>query len=228
MHFFLHHYNLEPRIFQIEPLPLVAWRFAPHNHADQADIDPQSLRLFHPRGLSATPLGRNRGIMAYFDAFISSLFRCDSDGRRVFVPFGKVVYLVSDLEAKGIERWVKIYHGVSFATIIAVQILVGWQWNLVVVPISLICYFALLYWLVGNLHVANLKTSELPRISRGEVMKNQAIATGKFTLWALLILGIFMTAVSVLAAFYKPILWFGAVFFGGCTVVFVIQLFKLK
>ena len=77
--------------------------------------------------------------MAYFDAFISSLFRCDSDGRRVFVPFGKVVYLVSDLEAKG-RALGKIYHGVSFATIIAVQILVGWQWNLVVVPISLICY----------------------------------------------------------------------------------------
>jgi len=36
---------------------MIAWRFAPHNHADQADIGPQSLRLFRPRGLSATPLG---------------------------------------------------------------------------------------------------------------------------------------------------------------------------
>ncbi|HPE71803.1 MAG TPA: RNA-directed DNA polymerase [Candidatus Competibacter sp.] len=35
----------------------VAWRFAPHNHADQADIGRQSLRLFRPRGLSAAPLG---------------------------------------------------------------------------------------------------------------------------------------------------------------------------
>ncbi len=32
-------------------------RFAPHNHADQADIGRQSLRLFRPRGLSAAPLG---------------------------------------------------------------------------------------------------------------------------------------------------------------------------
>ncbi len=37
--------------------PLVAWRYAPHNHADQADIGRQSLRLFRPRGLSAAPLG---------------------------------------------------------------------------------------------------------------------------------------------------------------------------
>jgi len=36
--------------------PLVAWRFAPHNHADQADIGRQRLRLFHPRGLSAASL----------------------------------------------------------------------------------------------------------------------------------------------------------------------------
>ena len=36
--------------------PLVAWRSAPHNHADQADIGRQSLRLFRPRGLSAAPL----------------------------------------------------------------------------------------------------------------------------------------------------------------------------
>ncbi len=37
--------------------PLVAWRLAPHNHADQADIGRQSLQLFRPRGLSAAPLG---------------------------------------------------------------------------------------------------------------------------------------------------------------------------
>ena len=37
--------------------PLVAWRFAPHNHADQADIGRQSFRFFRPRGLSAAPLG---------------------------------------------------------------------------------------------------------------------------------------------------------------------------
>ena len=36
---------------------LVAWRFAPHNHADQADIGRQRLRRFRPRGLSAAPLG---------------------------------------------------------------------------------------------------------------------------------------------------------------------------
>ena len=36
---------------------MIAWRFAPHNHADQADIGRQSLRLFRPRGLSAAPLG---------------------------------------------------------------------------------------------------------------------------------------------------------------------------
>ena len=36
---------------------MVAWRSAPLNHADQADIDRQSLRLFRPRGFSATPLG---------------------------------------------------------------------------------------------------------------------------------------------------------------------------
>jgi len=35
---------------------MAAWRFAPHNHADQADIGRQSLRLFRPRGLSAAPL----------------------------------------------------------------------------------------------------------------------------------------------------------------------------
>ena len=35
---------------------LLAWRFAPHNHAEQADIGRQSLRLFRPRGLSATPV----------------------------------------------------------------------------------------------------------------------------------------------------------------------------
>jgi len=35
---------------------VVAWREAPHNHADQADISRQSLRLFRPRGLSAAPL----------------------------------------------------------------------------------------------------------------------------------------------------------------------------
>jgi hypothetical protein len=40
---------------------MIAWRFAPHNHADQADIGRQSLRLFRPRGLSAAPLsGINR------------------------------------------------------------------------------------------------------------------------------------------------------------------------
>ncbi len=42
--------------------PLVAWRFAPHNHADQADIGRQSLRLFRPRGLSAAPFGRKSEI----------------------------------------------------------------------------------------------------------------------------------------------------------------------
>ncbi len=35
---------------------MIAWRFAPHNHADQADIGRQSLRLFRPCGLSAAPL----------------------------------------------------------------------------------------------------------------------------------------------------------------------------
>jgi len=30
---------------------MVAWRSAPHNHADQADIGRQSLRLFCPHGL---------------------------------------------------------------------------------------------------------------------------------------------------------------------------------
>jgi hypothetical protein len=37
--------------------PRFAQREAPHNHADQADIGRQSLRLFRPRGLSAAPLG---------------------------------------------------------------------------------------------------------------------------------------------------------------------------
>ena len=31
-------------------------REGPHNHADEADIGRQSLRLFRPRGLSAAPL----------------------------------------------------------------------------------------------------------------------------------------------------------------------------
>ena len=31
-------------------------RFAPHNHADQADFRRKSLRLSRPRGLSAAPL----------------------------------------------------------------------------------------------------------------------------------------------------------------------------
>ena len=36
---------------------MVAWRSAPHNHADQADFGRQRLRRFRPRGLSAAPLG---------------------------------------------------------------------------------------------------------------------------------------------------------------------------
>jgi len=166
--------------------------------------------------------------MAYFDAFTSSLFRCDSDGRQVFVPFGKAVYLVSDLEAQRIELWVKIYNGISLTTIIVVQLILGWRWNLAVVPGSLLCYFTLVAWLVRDLQRVSLKASELPRVSRSEVMERQAAATGKVTLWVLLILGTLMTAASVFAAFYNPTLWLGVVFFGVCTCPFVIHLRKLR
>ena len=40
------------------PIRVVAWRFAPHNHADQTDIGRQNPRLFRPRGLSAAPLAK--------------------------------------------------------------------------------------------------------------------------------------------------------------------------
>ena len=42
------------------PIRVVAWRFALHNHADQADIGRQRLRLFRPRDLSAAPLGARK------------------------------------------------------------------------------------------------------------------------------------------------------------------------
>ncbi|MFZ1643087.1 MAG: hypothetical protein WAV07_16985 [Candidatus Contendobacter sp.] len=36
--------------------PLLVWRFAPHNHADQADIGRQSLRLSRPSRLIRRPV----------------------------------------------------------------------------------------------------------------------------------------------------------------------------
>ncbi len=57
---------------------MIAWRFAPHNHADQVDIGRQSLRLFRPRGLSAAPLGEYESRMKNLEKARAALAHYES------------------------------------------------------------------------------------------------------------------------------------------------------
>lgn len=165
--------------------------------------------------------------MAYLDGFVSSLFRHDADGQRVFVLFGRTVYLVSDRDAVRIERRVKAYYAIMLSSVVVVQVHCGWRWNLIAVPVWIAAYYALVALSVRSLPRANGRATDLPRVSPRDLARQRARATGQPTLWMLLIIGLMMTAASIVAAMHRPFLWLGAVFFGLCTLVSIWQLRKL-
>jgi len=167
--------------------------------------------------------------MAYFDAFTANLFRTGPRGQRVITPFGRTVYAVAAADELRIKRVVAAFYALMLVVIITMVVKLGWIWAFAMVPISTAGFLALMALLVRSLTPLDIRAADLVPVTPGQALDASARATGRVTLWVLTLLSTAMTAAGIWAAVLtKGRLWWSATFFAACTVVFVVQLLRMR
>ena len=155
--------------------------------------------------------------MGYFEACANPV-RTDATGRRVIVPFrwfGPVYLLRSDAEITRVRRGVKWMQIASFAAIIAAGVGGPARMLQVIIPLIL-CQILWMYLVVRGLVGAGVKSSDMPRIPRGEALAQSNAALGKSLLWTIRVGALGMNAFFLWGAlhFGDTDAWLGAALFG--------------
>jgi hypothetical protein len=169
--------------------------------------------------------------MAYFDGFTANLFREGPDGQRVFAPFGSLdhVYLVpSDADAARITSTVQRMYRLMLGGILAVQVALGWRWNLTIGPLVLGGFYYGMHALSRDLPRTDLTVRDLVPIPRAEIQARMGRAIGRRWLVAMLTGSLVFVAAGVAmwlqsreASALLP-----AGFFAMCSAVFAYQLWS--
>lgn len=166
--------------------------------------------------------------MGYFDRLTDANFITDSEGHLLYYRwgvFGKGYVLADDKKKQEVRRFVKLYYTISLLAIIAVGAVIGWIFNLALLP-----FIFAWYWFATARLLRGLPISST-RLSFRESYTNTAKPHSIGTLWLMLISSI----VFVLGGFVVIILnkdaWFiglaSIVFFGVGTLVFAYMI-KVK
>lgn len=159
--------------------------------------------------------------MGYFDGLAASSFKTNKEGQVIFYPWGKMGkgHIVPTEEKQAqLRQLVKLQYMVAFPLILVVQIALGWQYSLVLLPVLSVWY----YFSVKK-HLKDLpKTDE--KITVKESVASSVKAYDNVTLWILLIASLFFVLCGIVFLIFLEEEWVLATMmtaiFVACSAIF--------
>jgi len=163
--------------------------------------------------------------MGYFDGLVSGSFKQDASGRTLFFPYGvlgKGKLAPSEAAAQSLKTGLKIYYMITLPVIIVASILYGFLASMAAAAVMIVAYEI---WIRGQ---TASWTRSGESLTYAESTRNSAVALGKGTLIALLVVSLLFVATGIAMIFAVPdSRWIGVlstVFFGACSVAFMYML----